>query len=105
MGGVPRVLRRTHHRVQDLVVVAATAQIPGQPARQLSARGTLVMLEEANRAHDESRHAEGTLESLFVYHGLLNRMQVSLGTSEALNRHDLACTHGVCKHRTGVTRH
>src|ERR1700741_3032542 len=105
MGGVPRVLRRTHHRVQDLVVVAAAAQIPGQPARQLRARGTLVMLEEAKRAHDESRHAEGTLESLFVDHGPLNRMQISVGTREALNGHDLARTHGVCKYRTRITRH
>src|SRR6185312_6916596 len=105
MGAVPRVLRRTHHRVEDLVVVAAAAQIARQPARKLRARGIWTTLEEADRAHDESRHAERALESLFVDNGALNGMQPSIVARQALYRHDSAAAYGVGQYGAGVARY
>src|SRR5262245_52258697 len=104
MGAVPRVLRRTHHRIENLVVVAAAAQIARQSARKLRARGMWTMLEEADRAHDEARHAEGALESLFVDNGALHRMQRSVGARQALNRQHAAPPYGVGEYRAGVAR-
>src|SRR5262249_56527497 len=86
MRPVPRVLRRTHHRVENLVVVAAAAQVARQRMRKLLARGIGTPLEEADRAHDETRHAECALESLFVDDRALNRVQGSIGVRQALNR-------------------
>src|SRR4030095_5664085 len=102
MGTVPRVLRRAHHRIEDLVVVAAAAQIARQAARNLRARGIWTTLEEANRAHDEARHAERALESLFVDDGALNRMQRAIGARQTLNRQNSAAAYGVGQYRARV---
>src|SRR5262249_61275004 len=99
MGAVPRVLRRTHHRIENLVVVAAAAQIARQSARKLRARRIWTMLEEADRAHDEARHAEGALESLFVDNGALHRMQRSVCARQGLNCQYVAAAHGVGQDR------
>src|SRR4029450_7201437 len=104
MGAVPRVLRRPHHRIENLVVVAAAAQIARQSARKLRARGIWTLLEEADRAHDEARHAEGALESLFVDNSALNRMQTAVSARQALNRQNTAAAYGVGQHRAGVAR-
>src|SRR5262249_40206963 len=104
MGAVPRVLRRAHHRIENLVVVAAAAQVARQTARKLRARGIWTMLEEADRAHDEARHAEGALESLFVDNGALHRMQRSVSARKALDGQYAAAAHGVGQHRAGVAR-
>src|SRR4029450_13017168 len=102
MGALPRVLRRAHHRIENLVVVAAAAQVARQPARQLRARGIWTALEEADRAHDEARHAERALESLFVDNGALNRVQRSISARQALNRQNTAAAYGVGQYRAGV---
>src|SRR5262245_61381407 len=104
MRSVPRVLRRTHHRIEDLVVVAAAAQIARQPARKLRARGIRTTLEEADRAHDEARHAERALESLSVDNGALNRMQRSVGARQALDRQHTSAAYGVGQHGARVAR-
>src|SRR6185295_5851455 len=98
----PRVLGRTHHRIEDLVVVAAAAQIARQRARKLRARGIWTTLEEADCAHDEARHAERALESLFVDNGALHRMQRSIGARQALDRHHASTAYGVGQHRARV---
>src|SRR6185436_6293118 len=98
MGGVPRVLRRTHHRIEDLVVVAAAAQIARQPAGELRAGGIWTTLEEADRAHDEARHAERALESMFVDNRALDRMQRSIGPRQALDRQHSAAAYGVSQY-------
>src|ERR1700754_69796 len=102
MGAVPRVLRRTHHRIEKLIVVAAAAQIAREAARKLGARRIGTALEEADGAHDEARHAERALESLFVDNGALNRMQRSIGTRQALDRQDSAAAYGMSKYRARV---
>src|SRR6185295_490244 len=104
MGAVPGVLGRTHHRIENLVVVAAAAQIARQSARQLRARRIWTTLEEADRAHDEARHAERALESLLVDNGALNRMQRAVGARQALNRQHAAAAYGVGEDRAGVAR-
>src|SRR5262245_18190321 len=104
MGAVPRVLRRPHHRIENLVVVAAAAQIARQSARKLRARGIWTLLEEADRAHDEARHAERALKSLFVDDGALDGMQRSVGARKTFNRQYVANAHGVGQYRTGVAR-
>src|SRR6185295_12688734 len=104
MGAVPRVLRRTHHRIENLVVVAAAAQIARQPARQLRARGIWTTLKETDRAHNEARHAERALESLFVDNGALNRVQSAVGARQALNCQNTAATYSVGQYRAGVAR-
>src|SRR5262245_42961894 len=104
MGAVPRVLRRPHHRIENLVVVAAPAEVTRQPARQLRAGRVWTTLEEADRAHDEARHAERALESLFVDNGALDRMQTAVGARQALNGQDTSAADGVGQHRAGVAR-
>src|SRR5262249_28130121 len=104
MGAVPRVLRRTHHRIENLVVVAAAAQIAGEAACKLGARGIWMTIEEADSAHDEARHAEGALESLFVDDGTLNRMQRAIGARQALDRQNFALTYGVGEYRARIAR-
>src|SRR5262245_9189406 len=102
MRAVPRVLRRPHHRIENLVVVAAAAQIARQSAGELRARGIRTTLEKADRAHDEARHAERALESLFVDNRALNRMQRSIGARQTLDRQDAAAAYGVSQHRARV---
>src|SRR6185436_3767043 len=102
MGAVPRVLRRTHHRIENLVVVTAAAQIARQPAGELRARGIWTTLEEADRAHDEAWHAERALESLFVDNRALNRMQRAIGARQALDRQNASAAHGVGQHGARV---
>ena len=62
------------------------------------------MLEEGDRAHDEARHAERALESLFVDHGALNRMQRAVGARQPLNRLNVAASDGMGQYGAGVAR-
>ena len=98
MGILPRILRGAHHGVENLVVIAATAQIPGKRVRELRAGWVLVVLQETDRAHDEAGHAKGALESLFVHHRPLHRVQISVGAREAFDRQDFAPTQCVGEH-------
>src|SRR5690242_20555130 len=68
----PQVLRAAHHGVENLVVVLAAAEIAGDAVRQLGARGVGILLEEAHRRHNESRHAERALKALVIHHRLLD---------------------------------
>jgi hypothetical protein len=54
--------------------------------------------------HDEARHTEGALESLFLDDALLHRMQRSVRIRQAFDRQHFPVAHGVRENRTGIMR-
>ena len=102
---LPHVLSAAHQRGEDLVVVLAAAQVAGHAVRQFLARRVRVGLEEADRCHHESRHAERALEALLVHHRALDRMQLAIGGREPFDRRDAASADRVRQHRARVVRH
>jgi hypothetical protein len=72
--------------------------------RKLLARRVRVHLEETDRRHRETRHAEGALEALLVHDGLLHGMQL-LAVGEPFNRLDLPPPDSVRQHRARIVRH
>src|SRR5260370_815722 len=63
MGVLPRILRPAHHGVQNLVVIAASAQIPGKRLREVCAVGLPVDVDGDERfscaAGSLARHGRG----------------------------------------------
>src|ERR1700693_2632493 len=99
MVSAPRVLRAADERGEDLVIVLAAAQIAGDPVRQFGSSRTGIGLQEPDRRHDETRHAEGTLESLFVDDTLLYWMQRSVVILQALGGQYSFAAHRVREYR------
>jgi hypothetical protein len=88
------------HRSQNLVVVAAAAQIARNPLRQFRTRRLGISLQVTDRRHDESRHTEGALESLFIHHRLLHRMQLAAGSRQTFDGGHFTLPDGMGENRT-----
>jgi hypothetical protein len=73
--------------------------------RKLRACRIRIRLEEADRGHDETRHAERTLEALLVDDALLHGVKRPIRGSESLDRDDLLSTHCVREHGARIVRH
>ena len=58
--------------------------------------GAGCLLQEADRGHDEARHAEGALEALLLDHALLHRMERAVGRGQALDRLDASSLRTEC---------
>src|SRR5579884_771803 len=101
---LPQIFRTLHHGVKNLVVILATAEIAGNSVGQFGSRGAGIRFEIANRGHNEARHAERALETLFIDHALLNRMQLALGTGEPLDSGDVFAADGVRQDGARVVR-
>src|SRR5262247_4379023 len=73
--------------------------------RQLLACGVRVRFQETDRRHDESGHAERTLESLLVDDRLLYRMQRAVCLLEPFDGLNLPVANRVRQNRARVVRH
>ena len=80
--------RCIHHRVLYLVVTTAAAQITGQVGADLFHRRSGIFLQKAFGAQNKSGRAIGTLKSVMIDKGLLNRMEFA-GITHPLDGHDL----------------
>src|SRR4029079_19531872 len=72
--------------------------------RQFQACGMGIRLQEPYRRHQEPRHAERALDSLFVNHPLLYRVQLAVPTGQAFNRNHFPVADGMGLERARVVR-
>src|SRR5262245_36607962 len=68
---LPHVLSRLLHRLDDVLVAGAAAQIAGQPFTDVCLAWIRVVLEEHVRRQDHPRRAEAALEPVLIPEGLL----------------------------------
>src|SRR5579872_1210874 len=81
----PRKFSASHQRIQNLVVILASAQITRHSARKFSTSRIRIGLEESNSGHDESGHAKGALETLLFHYSPLHRMKSAIVGGEPFN--------------------
>ena len=81
--------RRQPHRVEDLLVARAAAQVAGQRLADLRVRGRRLARQQVVRRDDQPRRAEPALHRAGLQERLLHRVQLVLG-SQPLDGHHLA---------------
>ncbi len=84
----PLHLGGVEHRLDDVVVAGATAQVALQPVADLLLGGVGVLGQQAGGGHDHPRGAVAALEAMVVPEGLLDRMELAV-RGHALDRGDL----------------
>src|SRR5437764_6990298 len=84
----PELGRRPLHRLDDVLVAGAAAQVAGQRPAHVLLGGIRVLLEQGRGGHHHARGAEPALESVLLPETLLERMQLT-GTGQALDGLDL----------------
>src|SRR5437764_7335230 len=86
--GASELGRRPLHRLDDVLVAGAAAQVAGQRPAHLLLGGIRVLLEQGRGGHHHARGAETALESVLLLETLLERMQLT-GTGQALDGPEL----------------
>ena len=66
---------RRAHRLDDVLIAGAAAQIGRQHVEQVLVADVRLALQHAGRQHQEARRAEAALQAVMVHEGLLQRMQ------------------------------
>ena len=99
----PHFFRRRAHRLDDVLVAGAAAQIGREHVEQILVADVGLALEHADRQHQEARRAEAALQAVVIHEGLLHRMQL-VAVGEALDGADLLAVglHG--EHQAGAHR-
>src|SRR5262245_39280377 len=65
------------HRLDDVLISGAAAQVRGQDFDQIRIADVRVALEHAGGEHEKSRRAETALQPVVLHEGTLQRMKVS----------------------------
>src|SRR5262245_16552013 len=71
-------LRRREHRLHDVVVAGAAAEVALQADADVRLGGVRVLLEQADRGHHHPRRAVAALQPVVLLEGLLHRMQLAV---------------------------
>src|SRR5215467_14558494 len=69
------------HRVEDVRVAGAAAQVAAQALGNFVARRLGVLREQVNRRHDHPWRAVAALQAMAVPEALLDRMQMAVGNA------------------------
>src|SRR5262245_15720135 len=91
------------HRLDDILVAGAAAQIRGEHVEKVFVTDIGISLQNADRQHQESGCTETALQRVMVHEGLLHRMQ-SVAVSQAFDGPDFPAVglHG--EHQAGAHR-
>ena len=81
---------RQPHRVEDLLVARAAAQVAGERLADLGVGRARRARQQVVRGDDQPRRAEAALHGAGLQERLLDRVQLVLGRREPLDGHDLA---------------
>ncbi len=98
------------HRVEDLLVAGAAAEVAGERLADLGLARRGVAREQVVRRHDQARRAEAALHRARLEEGLLDRMETRPRRRQALDGHDrralgLAREHEARAHQRPVQVH
>src|SRR5882724_11750536 len=86
--GTPELGRRPQHRLDDVLVAGAAAQVPRQRPPHVLLGGIRVLLEQGRGGHYHARGAEPALQAVLLLEALLERVQLA-GAGQALDGLDL----------------
>src|SRR5947208_3520892 len=97
------------HRVHDLRVSGAAAEVALQRGADRRAVGTRLPLEEGQRGQEHARRAKAALHGAVAHERILERMQATVALEPA-QRHDGAAAqpgrqHQTARHRASVEQH
>src|SRR6516162_8131703 len=101
--------RRPQHRLDDVLVAGAAAQVAGQRPAHVFLGGVGVLVEQRLGGHHHARGAEPALQAVLLLEALLQRVQLA-GGGQALDGADLVPVgldgqHGARLHRAPVDQH
>ena len=98
----PRIPRRAH-RLDDVLIAGAAAQIRGQHVDQLLVADVRILFQHVGRQHQKTRRAIAALQAVIVDEGPLQRAEL-VAVGEALDGADLLAggLHG--EHQAGAYR-
>ena len=91
------------HRLDDVVVAGAAAQVALQADAHLGLGGVGLLGEQAGRRHDHPRRAVAALQPVVLHERLLHRVQLAVG-GEALDREDVGAVGLDGEHRAALHR-
>src|SRR3954469_2541394 len=69
--------RRPQHRLDDVLVAGAAAQVAGQRPAHFLLRRIRVLLEQSRSGHHHARSAEPALQAVLLLEALLQRVQLA----------------------------
>src|SRR5215472_2255547 len=101
--------RRPQHRLDDVLVAGAAAQVAGQRPAHVFLGGVGVLVEQRLGGHHHARGAEPALQAVLLLEALLQWVQLA-GGGQALDGADLVPVgldgqHGARLHRAPVDQH
>src|SRR5437879_11463166 len=93
------------HRVDDVLVARAAAQVPAQRVTDLGFAGGCVVAQERDERHEDAGGAEAALQRVCLAEGALQRVElVRAARREALDRRERCAVRLHRKHQTGAHR-
>ena len=97
------------HRLDDVVVAGAAAEVALEALAHLGLGRVRVLVEQRDRRHDHARRAEAALQAVVLLERLLHRVQLAVG-GQALDGGDLGAVgldgeHRARLHRLAVEQH
>ena len=95
--------RRVLHRLDDLRVACATAEIAGECVTNFILGRILILVEQRLGHHQHSRRAVAALGAAVLNERLLNRVQLGADL-QSLDGDDIGAVELAGKHQTGVDR-
>src|SRR5579884_31975 len=103
---------RQQHRLDDVLIPGAAAQVAGQPIFDVVDSGVGIALQQLVGAHEKAGGAEPALQAVLVAVGLLDRMQLAVRAGQPFDRHQVgalsldgehdARAHGLAVHQDGA---
>ncbi len=100
----PRIVSRAApHRLDDVLVAGAAAEVGRQHVEQLVVADVRIVLQRVRRQHQEARRAEAALQAVVIDEGLLQRMQ-RLAIGEPFDGADLPAVGLDREHQAGADR-
>ena len=108
-GTRPELVGGPQHRLDDVLVAGAAAQVAGQRPADVLLGGVGVLVEQGLGGHHHARGAEPALQAVLLPEALLQRVQLA-GAGQALHRADLVPVgldgeHGAGLDRAAVHQH